>query len=161
MTPLCRTKVQTVFSLCIICVCVFFIIDSFNYRPALREPLGAAFIPRYSAIITLLLAACLAWKSQKTLRTASTEASSKEHPVSNRSLRWRFAGAILTMAGYAALLKWPVIPSLFITPLFLFIFILILGSQTKKAMWTAFIIAITLGTSLHLLFRNVLYVNLP
>ena len=161
MTPQRRAKVQTIFSLGVICVCVLFIIDSFNYHPALREPLGAAFIPRYSAIITLLLASCLAWKSQKALRTAETEASSDEQSVQDRAWRRRFVGAILTMAGYAALLKWPVLPSLIITPLFLFIFILLLGSRTKKAIWTAFIIAMTFGISLHLLFRDVLYVNLP
>lgn len=161
MNPVLRIRIQLIFSLTVACVCALFLVDSFNYPVSLREPLGAAFVPRWVACITLFLSVALAWQSRGEMHKALLGAAKKGVPAPDTAYRKRFFGSICIMAAYAVLLQWPVLPSLLVTPLFLFVFVIALGGRGGKTVAAAACIALVLGVSLHLLFRDVLYVNLP
>lgn len=161
MNPVRRARIQLLFALVVIGVCASFIADSFYYPLSTREPLGAAFVPRWVAVITLLLAAGMAAQSRAELRVAKNRAREDEAAVPDTAYRRHFIGTVGVMAAYAVLLKWPPVPSIVSTPLFLFIFILLLGGRSKKTLAWATSIGLVLGISLQILFRDVLYVNLP
>jgi len=154
-----KARLQVAFSLLLVLFCLIFLYDSTNYPVSVREPLGPGFIPRWIALITLFLSLFMVRSSWKELGKVAGVPGNDQ--TDNAVYRKNVLAALAIMAGYAALLRWPVIPSILATPLFLFCFVIVLGGKTKRTVAAAVAMALLFGIGLHLLFKNVLYVNLP
>jgi hypothetical protein len=159
MSTFFKARLQVAFSLLLVFLCLLFLYDSANYPVSMREPLGPAFIPRWVALITLFLALFMVRGSWKELGKAGAAAGSDQ--AVNDEYRKNVMASLAIMIGYALLLRWPIIPSIFATPLFLFCFVAVLGRKSRKVFAAAVAMALVLGIGLHLLFKNILYVNLP
>jgi hypothetical protein len=159
MSMLFKARLQVAFSLLLVLLSLLFLYDSTNYPVSVREPLGPAFIPRWIAMITLFLSFFMVRDSWKEFGKAAS-APGNDHTV-DAVYRKNVLASLTIMVGYAALLRWPVVPSIFATPLFLFCFVAVLGGKSRKAVAAAIALALFMGVGLHLLFKNILYVNLP
>lgn len=156
-----KNILEAAFYVGLMALCLAVIVSTIGLPESLREPLGSSAVPRGISVLIAAFSAFLLGQTLRRIRklrqAASTSPESEAPAVSGHPV----LKTCVIIAAYAALLTWPVIPSVITTPLFLFILIMALSERTTKNICWAAGLAIVFGAGLHYLFKHYLFVNLP
>lgn len=159
MKGLTKKKTELAFYLLLLVLCAVVYWDACGYPSTLREPIGSAFMPKCMAVLIALAVGSLIPGTVREIRFENNDGREKKE---SRRVRYDLAmrsGIILVV--YGIVLTQAILPSILVTPSFLFIFILSLaGFSRTKAIWAA-VVSLAFGVGLTVLFKNYLYVNLP
>lgn len=163
METMRKLRRQMLFYGLLMALCVVLFVNTLGQQPSMREPLGSFAIPRCVAVLIAVLCTALMGQTLQRLKKMRREQTATS-VVDLKAPRQRMdlmGKSCFLIAGYAALLTWPIVPSLFTTPVFLFVFILMLSGKTPRIVALAALVALFFGLGLHTLFKTYLFVNLP
>ena len=163
METMRKLRRQMLFYGLLMALCAVLFINTLGQQPSVREPLGSFAIPRCVTALIIVLCTALIGQTLQRLKKGCREETAKSVVVS-KAPRQRvdlMVKSCFLIAGYAALLTWPIAPSIFTTPVFLFVFIVMLSGKTLRTAVLAMLVALLFGLGLHMLFKTYLFVNLP
>jgi hypothetical protein len=147
-------RAEVAMALVAIAIAAAFLYDGRNLVPGVLEPVGPGTIPNVTCWITIALALAMLVRSLLERHPEATSAGDRE--------RWRdLAVVVVVTCVYVAVLGFSLIRYSIATAVFLFLAIVWLAPQRRRALPGALTVALVLGFGLDYVFRHILVTDLP